>query len=345
MHGVWKPAVQRLTDAKNSAHASGGRQSVEEMIAEYKDKKQAEKDAATEELAAYRERHFAAIFESIKVQYREIYDRHAKNGFRGCIFAGVVEKVLPEQLKLEWFMEPRQRAERSGSIHAHPIWSWKTFCQNDSLMKELRNIKDGEKWKDVTWVEKRAREKIAQMEVMFGPADMNRDTVPFFTRGSLCLQWDLPKCCMKSDVNAIVKRWHLQRARDGGVQVLIDKMMATNGKGLQCPWTGCYTATRAIAFGTLENYMDHFRLSHWDVFILGDTDWLIGHPSRWWPRGVLHHNTASGSGTCEGGGASGSSSDSFKQEVRQADWLRQWWPDRWKEENVQVLEKWGNGDY
>ena len=326
MHGVWKPAVQRLTDAKNGG-GIWGRQSVEEVIAE--------------ELAGYRERHFVAIFESIKVQYQDIYEQYAKTGFRGCMFTGMVEKVPPEKLKLEWFMEPRQRTQTS-------TWAWKSFCKNDPLMKELKNIKGGEKWKDVTWVEKRAREKIAEMQVMFGPADLGRDAVPFYTRGARLVwpHWDIPACCMEIEVTAIVQQWHLRRARDGDVQVLIDKMTTANGKGFHCPWTRspCHsdTATRTIAFETLENYMDHFRLSHWEIFIIGDTDWLIGRPSRWWPRSAPHGNTAGGT---REDGATGSSSDSSPPEIRQADWLRQWWPDRWKEENLQVLEKWDNGDF
>jgi len=337
LHGVWKPAVQRLTDAKNGG-GIWGRQSVEEIIAECKGKKQAEKDTVTEELAAYRERHFVAIFESIKVQYQDIYEKYAKRGFRDRMFAGMVEKVPPEELKLRWFMEPRRRTRRL---------TWNAFCRTEPLMKELKNIKGGEKWKDVTWVETRAREKIAEMKDMFAPAGLSRDAVPFCTRGPVCPQWDIPARCMRTEVNSIVQQWHLRRARDGGVQVLIDKMTTANGQGLQCPWAGSrclswYPVTSTIAFGTLENYMDHFRLCHWEIFILGDTDWLIGRPSRWWPRSAPHGNTAGGT---REDGATGSSSDSSQREVRQADWLRQWWPDRWKEENVQVLEKWGNGDF
>jgi len=321
LHGVWKPAVQRLTDAKHR----DGSQPVEEIIAEYKDKKQAEKDTAAEELAAYRERHCVAIFESIKVQYREIYEKHAKTNFTGSRFAGLLEKVPPEQLKLEWFMEPRQEAKR----HTHPTWSWKEFCKKDPLMKELRSIKGGEKWGDVAWVEECAREKIAKMQIVLG---------------SSCRQSDIPTCYMKGEISGVVKRWHIQRARDGGVQELVDKMAAINGKGLQCPWTKCRPpVTGAAAFESLENYIDHFRLYHWGIFLLGDTDWLIGRPSRWWLRNAPHDNRQPPGGTSDD---DQTGLDFAKQEVRQAAWLQQWWPDRWKEENVQVLEGWrDNGGF
>jgi len=324
LQGLWKPAVLRLIDAKYG-ECIRGRQSVEEIIGE--------------ELAAYRERHFIAIFESIKIQYQDIYEQYAKTGFRGCMFAGMVEKVPPEKLKQGWFVEPRRGTQS-------PTYRWMIFCQVDPLMQELRNIEGGEEWKNVAWVEQRAREKIAKMKVMFAHPNLNRDAVPFYTRGTVCPYWDIPTCCMEIEVNDIVQQWHLRRARDGGVQVLIDKMTTANGKGLQCPWARCRSwrngiITRPIAFGTLESYMNHFRISHWEIFILGDTDWLIGRPSRWWPRGAPHDNTAGGT---REDGATGSSSDSSQQEVRQVDWLRQWWPDRWKEENVQVLEKWGNGE-
>ncbi|RPB19021.1 hypothetical protein L211DRAFT_669270 [Terfezia boudieri ATCC MYA-4762] len=206
LHGVWKPAVQRLTDAKYCED----RQPVEEIIAKYKDKKQTEKDTAAEELAAYRERHFVVIFESIKAQYREIYEQHAKASFRASMFSRLLEKVPPEKLELEWFMEPRQEAKR----HYHPTRRWKEFCKKDPLMKELRSIKGGEKWKNVAWVENWAREKIAKMETEFTGPDARRDAAP---RWSLCAQSDIPTSYMKSEVGALVKRWHMQRARDGVV--------------------------------------------------------------------------------------------------------------------------------
>ena len=338
LHGVWKPAVQRLTDAKNRE----GTQPVDEIIAEYKDKKQAEKDTAAEELAAYRERHFVAIFESIKVQYRELYEQHAKTSFRGSMFARLVEKIPPEHLKLEWFMEPRQNAQRQ----THSTWSWKEFCKKDPLMKELRSTKGGEKWKDVAWVEICAREKIANVKRVFTGLDVSNDPAPYFPLGLSSIQSDIPACYMKSEISGLVKRWHLRRARDGGAQELVDTMTATNGKGLQCPWTRCrswYPATGGATFVSLENYMDHLRLYHWGIFLLGDTDWLIGCPSRWWLGDAPHNSTQLHSGARDD---VKTGSDFGKPEVRQAAWLKQWWPGKWREENVHVLEGWrDNGGF
>ncbi|KAF8415872.1 hypothetical protein EV426DRAFT_628721 [Tirmania nivea] len=316
LHGVWKPSVQRLTNAKNG----NGRQPVEEIIAENKGKKQAEKDTAAGALAAYRERHFVAIFESVKVQYREKYDQNAKTRFRESRFARLLEKVPPEQLKIEWFMQPR-------NSHAYPGWRWKAFCKDDPLMKELRNVKGGEKWGDVAWVEKCAREKIVNMETVF-------------TRVSSPSLWDIPTVHMNNEITILVKQWHIQRARDGGVEELINKMTAANG-GLQCPWTSCNSWHSAAIWGTpmINDFINHLQFQHKDILIFGDTDWLIGRPSRWWLGDAPHDGTQLQIGTRE-------NEKPGKQEVHQAAWLRQWWPDRWKEENVQILEGWrDNGGF
>lgn len=322
MHGVWKPAVQRLIDAKDA----NGKQPVEKIIAEHKDKKQAEKDAASEVLAVYRERHFVAIFEAIRTQYQELYDKHAKTGFRDSMFAGLLEKVPPEHLKLEWFMEPRQRARG----YTHPSWTWKAFSKNDPLMKELRSVKGGQKWENASWVEKWAKEKIAMMEIVFPAARATNDAVVHLPWNSSFPHWNIPATCMKNEIGALAEQWHLQRASDGGVQELLVKMTAANGKGIQCPWTGRHRPllfNGGFCFETLEQYMKHFRLHHWDILIFGDTDWLIGHPSRWW---LPSTPTESGA----------------NHETHQVTWLRQWWPDRWKEENVQILETWrDNGGF
>jgi len=126
-----KPTTNLTSHRQFLKHPQPTKKSVKEVIAE--------------ELAAYRERYFVAIFESIKVQYQDKYEQYAKTGY---MFAGMVEKVPPEKLKLGWFMEPRQRTQTS-------TWGWKAFCQTDPLMKELKNIKGGGKWK----------EKIAKMQV------------------------------------------------------------------------------------------------------------------------------------------------------------------------------------
>ena len=210
-------------------------------------------------------------------------------------------------------------------------------------MKELRSIKGGEKWKDVAWVEKCARERIAKMELVFTGPSLCKTA---FNAGPSWPQSDIPAAYMKVEIRALVKRWHVQRASDGGAQELVDKMAADNGKGLQCPWTGChswYPAAAVVAFETLENYMDHLQLYHWNIFIFGDTDWLIGHPSRWWlgdvPRGGIQLQDQAHGGEI-------TASDSVQPEVRQAAWLRQWWPDRWEKENIQVLEGWrDNGGF
>lgn len=307
VQSLWKPDIQHALYSTLDTHVQ-----IETSIIQKITQFTPEQKEAMNQLRAYRLRHAEAIWGGIRTRYTETYNEYATDQFQENMLAQALQKLPPSRLRQAWFLpEPYGHTSHSPSRGRYCCWNSRKFHANDPLLQELGDYTKGEKRQDQHWVDGWVEIKLARMLRILEDLRKGVNINKFYE------DWDIPTRTMYRDLLSDTRQWHEIQGRNGGGMDLLKKMKEENGRGIQCPWSTC---VQALSYSSIEDYSLHLSFHHRDVCVLGDTKWLVGKPSRWWPMP-------------EG-------SDAGTALKNQEQWLRKWWPERWKEEHGTVLREW-----